>query len=474
MADRSDSRQRDGFTLVEVIVVVSILGLIAAAIAATFTVIVRTSPSNEERADDARALLNLTRWLPDDVASTYTYPYFVTPDRPNGFIADGSEPRCQVGSVDRVPLLNLSWSESATTYFVDYFWVRNGSQIDGRERGRIVRFSCFGTLAAGATSATEAQNMSDVLSELPGDVVPVVVTPIEPPFLNDATSSIVGGVSFAVSVWDDQESQVRDILELEAVSKNVQGAELDAASGGGSGIFPNLEPPVASDLIVEMHADTIVVFDLPVYDYDGTLDRLVISTSVPTDPIGWEATPTIESADPQVSITAPFDAVIGIDYVIDYTVADRDGGAGSLSDDGIITVRIVDPASTPADPVEVLPPPPPPPCTVAFDEPGALDPNPVELKKANNNPTNDVNTLDDSVSVEITRSGACDALVLRFTPDPLAGVTEFETFDNSTQVTIAKNRYQWRVGTHVLELVELKPTGNVLHDTAALTVDYAS
>jgi hypothetical protein len=102
-----------------------------------------------------------------------------------------------------------------------------------------------------------------------------------------------------------------------------------------------------------------------------------------------------------------------------------------------------------------------------------LSPNPVELKKANNNPTNDVNTLNDSVSVEITRSGACDALVLRFEPDPLAGITEFETFDNSTEVTIAKNRYQWRVGSHVLELVELKASGDVVHDTATLTVEYA-
>lgn len=474
MADRSSTQRSHGFTLVEVIVVVSILGLVAAAIAATFTVIVRTNPSSQERADDARALLNLTRWLPDDVASTYTYPYFVTPDRPNGFVPNGSQPRCETDAAERASLLNLSWTESATTYFVDYFWVRNGAQVAGLDQGRIVRFSCFGTLAAGATSATEAQNMTDVLTELPGDVVPIVVTPIEPPFLNDSTSSIVGGVSFAVSVWDDQEGRVRDILELVAVSKNVQGAELDAVTGGGSGIFPNLEPPVASDLIVEMHPDTIVSFDLPVYDYDGTLDRLVITTTVPVEYVGWAAVPTTESADPHVTITAPADAVVDVEYVIPYTVVDRDGGPGWLSDDGTITVRVIDTSLTPADPIEVLPPPPPPPCTVAFNDPGALSPNPVELKKANNNPTNDVNTLNDSVSVQIIRSGACEALVLRFQPDPLAGITEFETFDNSTEVLIAKNRYQWRVGPRGLELVELKASGHVVHDTATLTVEYAS
>lgn len=476
MDDRTRPKRFDGFTLIEVVVVVSILGLVAAAIAATFTVIIRTNPSNQERADDARALLNLTRWLPDDVASTYTYPYFVSPDRVNGFVTDGSAPECATGSADQVSLLNLSWTESATTYFVDYFWTRTGVQVDGLEQGRIERSSCFGTLAAGATSATETLRMSDVLTELPGPSVPVQVTPVYPPFLNDATSSIVGGVTFSVHVWDDERSTVRDILELVAVSKNVQGPELDALAGGGSGISPNLEPPVASDLIVEMHAGTTELFDLPVYDYDGTLDRLVIAfdpLSIPTAPPGWDAVPTTESADPAATLTVPAGTSIG-PYVLDYAVTDRAGGSGSLSDTGTLTVNVVDTSSPLGPPVEVLPPPPPPPCTVAFNEPGAVTPSPVELKKANNNPNNDVNTLDDSVEVKILRSGACEALVLRFVPDPLSGVTAFETFNNSTQVTIAKNRYQWRVGTHVLELVELLASGDVVHDTVTLTVEYAS
>ena len=104
-----------------------------------------------------------------------------------------------------------------------------------------------------------------------------------PAHLNDGTTTIVGGVTFSVQVYDDETSSVRDILELVAVSKNVQGPELGSSPGGGTGIAPNQEKPVAFELHVDMHADTTTTFDLPVYDYDGTLDRLVITPTEPAE-----------------------------------------------------------------------------------------------------------------------------------------------------------------------------------------------
>jgi prepilin-type N-terminal cleavage/methylation domain-containing protein len=471
----NEHRRAAGFTLIETLVVVTILGFISVAIAAAFTVIVRTSPANENRADDSRALLNLTRWLPDDIASTYAAPYDVTPTRPNGFTTDGSSPKCQ--TVAALPsggesLLNLSWTENSTTYFVDYFWVRNGQAVDGRGQGRIMRYSCFGTLTAGSTSATEEMQMTDRLGELPGGIVPVEVTPVEPPFLNSGSSSIVGGVNFAVKVLDDESNFIRDILQLTAVSKNIQGPDLDVAGGSGSGIAPNQEPPVASDLLLEMHAGTTEIFDLPVYDYDGTLDRLVVTPDNSNVP-AWSLTTTLNSLDPQITIQVPLGQPIDT-YTIPYEVADRDGGVGSLSATGTITVTIIDPGVEPADPVEVLPPPPPPPCLTEFDDPGAADPNPVKLKKANNNPNNEVNSLNDSVTISITRSGACDPLVIRFVPDPANGFEEFEAFSNSTDLTIAKNKYQWRVGDRPVQLIEVRSAGDVIHDSLTLTVSSSS
>ena len=41
-----------GFTLIETLVVITIIGGVALALAATFSVIVRTAPSNEARTDD--------------------------------------------------------------------------------------------------------------------------------------------------------------------------------------------------------------------------------------------------------------------------------------------------------------------------------------------------------------------------------------------------------------------------------------
>ena len=92
----------------------------------------------------------------------------------------------------------------------------------------------------------------------------------------------------------------------------------------------------------------------------------------------------------------------------------------------------------PLDPPSEIPPPPePPPCVADFLSSGPADPNPVELKKATGpNPNNEVGHLNDDVVVTISKSGACEPLVLRFVPDPSGAdpTPKVETFDNSTEV----------------------------------------
>ena len=60
-------RPRAGFTLIEVLIVVTSIAIIAAAAAATISVVLRTAPPTEERANDARSLQGLVTWIPQDV-----------------------------------------------------------------------------------------------------------------------------------------------------------------------------------------------------------------------------------------------------------------------------------------------------------------------------------------------------------------------------------------------------------------------
>jgi hypothetical protein len=103
---------------------------------------------------------------------------------------------------------------------------------------------------------------------------------------------------------------------------------------------------------------------------------------------------------------------------------------------------------------------------------GAAVPNPVQLKKATGpNPNNEVGHLNVDVTVNISKSGACEPLVVRFVPDPSADPTpKVETFNNSTQANIQKNSYDWRVGNRVLELVELTTPTETVRDTVTLVV----
>ncbi len=66
-ADRSTDR---GFTLVETIVVLLMVGVLATVMVAVIAVILRNVPGTEARADDSRTYQRLIQWLPRDAAST--------------------------------------------------------------------------------------------------------------------------------------------------------------------------------------------------------------------------------------------------------------------------------------------------------------------------------------------------------------------------------------------------------------------
>lgn len=99
-----------GFTLVELLVSITLIGVIATVVASTIVVTIRTNPISEERTDVARTLQGLVTWLPQDVDST----------PPTGFTTTRTSPSGCTSS-DGTNLLLLQWTEkifSVTTTFI--------------------------------------------------------------------------------------------------------------------------------------------------------------------------------------------------------------------------------------------------------------------------------------------------------------------------------------------------------------------
>ncbi|MFP5488718.1 MAG: type II secretion system protein [Acidimicrobiia bacterium] len=134
VAQNADQRRDGGFTLVEALIVVTVLGLIVTTLAGAFMVIVRTTPSAEIRVDDARSTRGLATWLSHDTTSTPPYDTYhpqgwidVSPTR-NDCVADGEN------------ILHLTWVENSvsavTTFHVSYRYVVSGGT------GSVVRYAC--------------------------------------------------------------------------------------------------------------------------------------------------------------------------------------------------------------------------------------------------------------------------------------------------------------------------------------------
>jgi prepilin-type N-terminal cleavage/methylation domain-containing protein len=142
----STAQSDRGITLTELLIVVSVMGVLAVAIAATFSVIVRTSPGNERRLDDARTLLGLSTWLPEDVSSTPP----ISSNDSDGFAAPGAQYIC-AGTLSGTSLLHLRHSDAATgiTYARDYVLVTTSNGAT-----RVERHSCVEGGAASVTGVT--------------------------------------------------------------------------------------------------------------------------------------------------------------------------------------------------------------------------------------------------------------------------------------------------------------------------------
>lgn len=134
----------DGLTLVELLVVITLLGLVMFVIAAAFSTILRVAPSTTYRIDDARSTRGLHTWLTRDISSTP--PTVYDPGTGTGFVdgsypspTDAGVPAADLCTPDGAHVLFMAWSDRGTSYRAQYT-----IEGDASLGFRVVRTICGG------------------------------------------------------------------------------------------------------------------------------------------------------------------------------------------------------------------------------------------------------------------------------------------------------------------------------------------
>ena len=208
----------EGFTLVEVLVSMSVMGLIATVISSVVIVAVRHNPAVHMRTDAARTLQGITTWLPQDVDST----------PPGGFDV-GKSTVSGCASSPGANVLRMQWSENisgtTTQYIANYRYVASGTQ------NLIQRVSCNGTGALPLANTT-VQRVSGPLAPMPGSWQP-------------------GNPPAAVSILRDLSGDV-EIVTMQLLSENNLLLGVEAAPKNPA----NTLPPAAAEVTTPPAATT--------------------------------------------------------------------------------------------------------------------------------------------------------------------------------------------------------------------------
>lgn len=312
---RAELRDR-GFTLVETIIVIGMIGLISSVLAAVFTVFIRTQPNSENRADTSRTSLGLTTYLPEDVNSTpptgFSRPSVRDDLNPSTDTdAAGQGTGCAENTTSGYSLLRLTWSELSDSYVANY------RLIEGASGSRIVRYSCKN---AGPETAV---NLTGTLA-----AVPATWDPGEAPFKFELVGT--NGV------------------RVEVTTPSGEVVNVDSTSNNPAAVLPPVPPieyppvpdgnaaPNAPDQDVNTLPTVPVAVATAASDPDG--DGLTLTPSSPavvaTTP-GWTAT----LSGLTYTITPPVAAPPGEIGSFVYTVTDPYGQV----DTGTIAVTVAAP-----------------------------------------------------------------------------------------------------------------------------------
>lgn len=160
-ARRHDRRRRtapahaaSGFTLIEILIVTTVLGVIVTSIAVAFSIFVRVAPNTEVRIDDARSTRGLATWLAHDTTST---PRFEPEQAQGGF--DLSPSRNDCGGLGG-NILHLTWVEDGLverTFVANYRFVPDGGS------STVVRYTCRRNGTSGPFGSVRTINLTSGL-----------------------------------------------------------------------------------------------------------------------------------------------------------------------------------------------------------------------------------------------------------------------------------------------------------------------
>jgi prepilin-type N-terminal cleavage/methylation domain-containing protein len=298
----TDRRCDRGFTLVELLIVIGIVGLLAASLAAIFTIFVRTTPSNEARADDARSLLGISTWLPTDVSNTPVMP--AASATTNWDDAPGRISGC-AGTDPGTNIVRLAWREqisgSPQNFIAAY------RLLDEGETSRVVRLTCSpgGTPTVSRTTAG--------LPAVGDDPIDLIWKKANDP---------VTGVEYIVGLELEITTIEGDTLRVDATSRNpnqalgtVPPAVTSSSTAAPTTAPPTTAPPTTAPpggnappvgvvpftYMSSVH-DEVVTFTMAgLYDPNGDLLNITFSNPGPwgisaafNDTTGWyEATITV-------------------------------------------------------------------------------------------------------------------------------------------------------------------------------------
>lgn len=317
-----------GFTLIEVLIVITMIGFLSATLAAVFSVVVRSTPDADARVNDARSLKGLVTWIPQDMDAT---PPGGFDDEPDVWLCDGVAP------LDSYNVIAMSWAEvgdDTTEFHASYRYELKGSEWV------IARYSCRDAGAARRVNMTSALPAWDPSS--PPAWVEMCSAPIE----------ALTGVCPAGSVVGDPATQPVESMKVTVTLIDGRTYTIDAAAKNpDEDLADDPEavtnyPPTAG---VSNHSITMVAGETKELD--------LYATHAISDPEGDFLTSAVDSYEPMPSgisvtsadtltVTIVADASMPEGVVsppVSLIVSDAFGG----SVDATVTIEIVLPPNDP-------------------------------------------------------------------------------------------------------------------------------